>query len=345
MSIDTVPPLLTTKCSKMEHFRSVLPPPVFPFKLNYSDHFLGIGSCFVEQMAQRLLQRKFSAISNPLGIAFNPYSVALGLQRAIVPKIYQAENLFEHQDLWHSFDHHGSFSAPSIGATLANIHQAQQIAHAQFQKVSTILLTLGTANIWEHQLENRIVANCHKLPGQTFQRRRMGVAEVVDILSVVLQACFQQRPAAKVILTVSPVRYLREGIIENTRSKATLLLACEELCRHFEQVYYFPAYELVMDDLRDYRFYAEDLAHPNAQATDYVWTYFKNAFFSPVTQVQMHELEKLHQAQLHRPLHSDSVSHQTFLRQQLEYISSLEYKYPSLDFSLEKSIFQPQLKV
>lgn len=345
MLIDTVPPLLTTKCSKMEYFRSVLPPLVFPFKLSYSDHFFGVGSCFVEQIAQRLLQRKFSGVYNPLGLAFNPYSVALGLQRAMGPKSYQAEDLFEHQGLWHSFDHHGSFSAPSMEATLANIYQAQQAAHEQFQKTTVILLTLGTASIWEHQVEKRIVANCHKLPGQAFQRRRMSESEVVEVLSAALQACFQQRSAAKVILTVSPVRYLREGIVENTRSKATLLLACEELCRHFEQVHYFPAYELIMDDLRDYRFYAEDLAHPNAQATDYVWAYFKNAFFDPLTQAQMLELEKLYQAQLHRPIHPDSVSHQTFLQQQLVYISSLEDKYPSLDFSNEKSIFQQQLKV
>lgn len=329
----------------MEHFRSILPPPIFPFKLSYADHFLGIGSCFVEQIAQRLLQRKFSCVYNPLGIAFNPYSVALGLQRTLEPLEYQAKDLFQHQELWHSFDHHGSFSATSEEATLVNIQKALALAHAQWQQVSTFLLTLGTANVWEYVQENRIVANCHKLPGAQFQRRRMGVAEIVDVMGTILQTCFEQRPQIKVILTVSPVRYLREGITENTRSKATLLLACETLCQQFEQVHYFPAYELVMDDLRDYRFYAEDLAHPNAQATDYVWTYFKQAFFDSGTQAQIVELEKLHLAQLHRPIHPDSVSHQAFLRQQLEYISSLQYKYPSLDLSYEKSIFQQQIKV
>lgn len=329
----------------MEHFRSVLPPPIFPFKLSYADYFLGIGSCFVEQIAQRLQQRKFSCVYNPLGIAFNPYSVALGLHRVLAPVEYQAKDLFQHQDLWHSFDHHGSFSATSVEDTLLNIQKSLALASAHFQQPSTILLTLGTASIWEHVQEKRIVANCHKLPGAQFQRRRMGVAETVEVLGTALQACFAQKLKIKVILTVSPVRYLREGIVENTRSKATLLLACETLCQQFEQVHYFPAYELLMDDLRDYRFYAEDLAHPNAQAADYVWTYFKQAFFDADTQNQILQLEKLHQAQLHRPFHPDSVSHQTFLRQQLAYIATLEHKYPSLDFSKEKSIFQQQIKV
>jgi len=269
----------------------------------------------------------------------------LGLHRVLAPVEYQAKDLFQHHDLWHSFDHHGSFSGTSVEDTLLNIQKSLAHASAHFQQSSTILLTLGTASVWEHVQEKRIVANCHKLPGAQFQRRRMGVAETVEVLGTVLQACFAQRPEIKVILTVSPVRYLREGITENTRSKATLLLACEAICQQFEQVHYFPAYELVMDDLRDYRFYAEDLAHPNAQATGYVWTYFKQAFFDSDTKIQLAELEKLHQAQLHRPIHPDSVSHQTFLRQQLAYIASLEHKYPSLDFSSEKSIFQQQIKV
>lgn len=329
----------------MEHFRSILPLPVFPFTLSYADHFLGIGSCFVEQIAQRLLQRKFSCVYNPLGIAFNPYSVALGLQRTLKPLEYQTKDLIQHQGLWHSFDHHGSFSATHAALALFNIQEALKRAQTQWQQATTLFLTLGTASVWEYMQEKRIVANCHKLPGAQFQRRRMGVAEIVEVMGPVLQACFEQKPQIKVILTVSPVRYLREGIIENTRSKATLLLACETLCQQFEQVHYFPAYELVMDDLRDYRFYAEDLAHPNTQATDYIWTYFKQAFFDSGTQAQLAELEKLHQAQLHRPIHPDSVSHQTFLLQQLEYISGLEHKYPYLDFSAEKSIFQQQLKV
>lgn len=332
-----------TKCSKMEHFRSILPPPVYPFQLSHADHFLGIGSCFVEQMGQRLAARKFSSFYNPLGIAFNPYAVALSLTRARQPKAYQVADLFEYQGLWHSFDHHGSFSAPSSLQTLAGMDLAQQAAHAQFQKASVLILTLGTANVWDHLAEKRIVSNCHKLPGHNFQRRRMDMAETVEVLGTALEACFGVHPELKVIITVSPVRYLREGIIENARSKATLLLATEQLCRSFDQVYYFPAYELLVDDLRDYRFYAEDLAHPNAQATDYIWDYFKNAFFDAATQIQTQELEKLHRAVQHRPLHPDAITHQTFLHQQLEYIIRLESKYPSLDFSAEKSIFHQQL--
>ena len=328
----------------MEHFRSVLPPPVYPFQFSHADHFLGIGSCFVEQMGQRLAARKFSSFYNPLGIAFNPYAVALSLTRARQPKAYQVADLFEYQGLWHSFDHHGSFSAPSPAQTLAGIELAQKAAHAQFQKASVLILTLGTANVWEHLAEKRSVSNCHKLPGHNFQRRRMDMAETVEVLGTALEACFGVHPELKVIITVSPVRYLREGIIENARSKATLLLATEQLCRSFDQVQYFPAYELLMDDLRDYRFYAEDLAHPNAQATDYIWAYFQNAFFDAATQIQTQELEKLHRAVQHRPLHPDAITHQTFLHQQLEYIIRLESKYPSLDFSSEKSIFHQQLK-
>ncbi len=327
----------------MEHFRSVLPPLVYPFHLSHADHFLGIGSCFVEQMGQRLAARKFSSFYNPLGIAFNPYAVALSLSRSLQPKAYQVGDLFEYQGLWHSFDHHGSFSAPASVQTLAGIDVAQHAAHAQFQKASVLILTLGTANVWDHLAEKRVVSNCHKLPGHNFQRRRMDMAETVEVLGTALEACFEVHPKLKVIITVSPVRYLREGIVENARSKATLLLATEQLCRSFDQVHYFPAYELLVDDLRDYRFYAEDLAHPNPQATDYIWDYFQNAFFDTTTQIQIQELEKLHRAVHHRPLHPDSVTHQTFLQQQLQYLATLENKYPTLDFSAEKSIFHQQL--
>jgi hypothetical protein len=332
------------KPMKMEHFRSILPPITYPFQLSYADHFLGVGSCFVEEMGQRLRDLKFSIQFNPQGIVFNPASVALSLERMLVPKKYQAEELFQHQGLWHSFDHHGRFSFSSPEDTLHHIHQAQTAGQIQLQKASVLMLTLGSANVWQHLAQERIVSNCHKLPGSMFQRKRMSVVEIVDTLSKSLQAILALRPAIKIILTVSPVRYLREGLLENTRSKATLLLAVEQLCQQFEQAHYFPAYELLMDDLRDYRFYAEDLAHPSSLATHYIWDYFKQSFFAPEVLNQLQDLEKLKQAALHRPLHPESASHQQFITQQLELIQRLEHKYPEMDFSVEKNIFNHQLK-
>jgi len=298
----------------------------------------------VEEMGQRLRDLKFSIQFNPQGIVFNPASVALSLERMLVPKKYQAEELFQHQGLWHSFDHHGRFSFPSPEDTLHHIHQAQTAGQIQLQKASVLMLTLGSANVWQHLAQERIVSNCHKLPGSMFQRKRMSVVEIVDTLSKSLQAILALRPAIKIILTVSPVRYLREGLLENTRSKATLLLAVEQLCQQFEQAHYFPAYELLMDDLRDYRFYAEDLAHPSSLATHYIWDYFKQSFFAPEVLNQLQDLEKLKQAALHRPLHPESASHQQFITQQLEFIQRLEHKYPEMDFSVEKNIFNHQLK-
>jgi hypothetical protein len=332
------------KPMKMEHFRSILPPITYPFQLSYADHFLGVGSCFVEEMGQRLRDLKFSIQFNPQGIVFNPASVALSLERMLVPKIYQAEELFQHQGLWHSFDHHGRFSSPSSEDTLHHIYQAQSQGQIQLQKASVLMLTLGSANVWQHLTRERIVSNCHKLPGSMFQRKRLSVAEIVETLSKNIQEILILRPAVNIILTVSPVRYLREGLLENTRSKATLLLAVEQLCQQFDRVHYFPAYELVMDDLRDYRFYAEDLAHPSSLATHYIWDYFKQSFFAPEVLNQLQDLEKLKQASLHRPLRPESASHQQFIAQQLEYIQRLEHKYPEMDFSVEKNIFNHQLK-
>jgi hypothetical protein len=328
----------------MEHFRSLLPKLDYPFRLTYADHFLGIGSCFVEQMAERLQGHKFSSVHNPHGIVFNPYSVALGLNRLIQPKTYTLADLQEHQGLWYSFEHHGSFSTPDPAATLQNIQRAQTLAAAQFQRSTVLLLTLGTANVWEHQQLQRIVSNCHKLPGSTFQRRRMSVAEIVDTLGAVFHKTVAALPQIKVILTVSPVRYLREGVLENNRSKASLILAAEQLCHDFASVHYFPAYELLMDDLRDYRFYAPDLAHPSPQAIEYIWDYFKSSFFDAATQAQMQAIEKLQLALQHRPLHPNTSAHQTFLQQQLLYLAVLEKEYPALDFSSEKSIIHQQLK-
>ena len=205
-----------------------------------------------------------------------------------------------------------------------------------------MLITLGTAHVFIHKKTDKIVANCHKLPGGDFERRRLSVKTIVEKLSASFEKLKNQNPALEIITTVSPVRHIRDGLVENQKSKAALILALDELCQAFSYVHYFPAYEIQMDDLRDYRFFKEDMIHPNQVAVDYIWSYFSKAFFIPETNKLNTAIEKIAAAAKHKPFHPDSAEHQTFLRKQLAVIEKLEKSHSFLDFTEERKYFSSQ---
>ncbi len=327
----------------MNQFRTTLSASDFPFKISHQNQLLGLGSCFAEHIGARLERLKFPIVRNPFGILYNPMSMLKGLQ--LLQKQYQfSENdLFQHNGLWHSFQHHSQFSALDKAAVLAKIKKETQQASTALKQCDCLILTFGTAYVYKHLESQQIVANCHKLPARQFQKRRLGVAEIVEAYAPFLQEIQTANPALQVVLTLSPVRHIRDGIIENQRSKATLLLAVDALCEAFDFVHYFPAYELLMDDLRDYRFYATDMVHPSEVAIDYVWEHFQASLFSGETQQLNRQIQQVQQAAAHRPFQPKSVAHQTFLKKQLEKIRQLSEQYPILDFGEERSIFEANL--
>jgi len=295
-------------------------------------------------LAGKLDQLKFNVTANPFGIIYNPVSVSGVLEKLLSPDRFAEDDLFEHLGLWHSFAHHGRFSHPDKTLALANINSALSASKLFLEKTARLVLTLGTAHVFVLKKTNAVVANCHKMPGQAFEKRRLTVEEVAAPLIRVLQKLKSEKPGLEVIVTVSPVRHLRDGLVENQKSKATLLLGLEEVGRELPFVHYFPSYEILLDDLRDYRFYGKDLSHPNDLAVDYIWERFQEMFFTEETKTLCHRVAQIVAAASHKPLHPASAGHQAFLRKQIALAKELGKQHPMLDFTKEKKAFQKELR-
>ena len=221
---------------------------------------------------------------------------------------------------------------------MTNLNNGQ----AFLRQTTRLIVTLGTANVFVHKKSGEIVANCHKLPGNEFERKRLSVEKIVEKLSPVFEKIKNQNSDLQIITSASPIRHIRDGLIENQKSKAVLLLALDEICRNLDFVHYFPSYEIMQDDLRDYRFYEADLIHPNDLAIEYIWDIFKQAFFKKGTLELIAKIEKIVTASQHRPFHQASDQHQRFLNDQLKNIADLSEKYHFLNFDEETNLFQSQ---
>lgn len=324
-----------------DSFRTVFPPSPANIQIGHGDQLMLIGSCFTEHIGGRLAGRKFNTLVNPFGIVYNPVSMARCLERLLSGnQPFKADSLVQHMGLWHSWEHHGHFSKPDQAQTLAGINAGYEQAVNHLQGSSRLLLTLGTAEVFSLKHNGQIVANNHKMPADMFQQKRLDAGEVTDALGAALEKLTQKIPGVQVILSVSPVRHLRNGMVENQRSKAVLLLACEALCRRLPNVQYFPAYELLLDDLRDYRFYASDMLHPSELAVEYIWQYFSDMFFLAETKQLNTAIEKILAAAAHRPFHPDTAAHRAFAEKQLAAISALQQEWAGLDFGQEEAVFR-----
>ncbi len=322
-------------------FRAAFTPRPFGTLINYRHKLLLAGSCFTENMGDKLRQHKFGVLENPHGILFNPVSIARSVTTYIENKRYTADDLFYHHELWGSWDHHTRFSDINQAVCLEKINRSQEEAHTFLKEADWVLLTLGSAFVYE--LENkRVVANCHKVPADKFNRRLLAVEEVLSVLDNLIHRLLMFNPKLNIIFTISPVRHLREGFIDNNRSKAVLIQAVHHLVGKFNKLFYFPAYELVIDDLRDYRFYAEDMVHPNYLATNYVWEKFIATCIDLPTAAMMKQVYALRAALVHKPFNPQSNEHKKFLAAYLEKTKALQAEYPGLDFATELDYFSPQ---
>lgn len=327
----------------MSDFRTILPLQKSSLSIDYQSPVLCIGSCFTQNIGHRLIDYKFSTLLNPFGILYNPFSIKNSLDLLLTDKKYAEEDLFFHQDLWHSFDHHGAFSHPTQSGILAHINTSLKNAQQFLKKTKILILTFGTSNVFIQKSTKKVVANCHKIPNTEFEKKRLSIPEIIAGLTPVLEKLKAVNPDIEVIFTVSPVRHLKDGLLENQRSKATLLLAIEALNQRLPFTHYFPAYELVMDDLRDYRFFEKDMAHPNELAIEYIWKAFQTTYFSDSTSSIFKQVKKIVQASLHRPFHAQTNTHQQFVKKQVEKIELLAQQYPFLKLTKERDLFQAQL--
>ncbi|OSZ82496.1 GSCFA domain-containing protein [Chitinophagaceae bacterium IBVUCB1] len=313
--------------------------PPLPKPIQYPAKLLLIGSCFTENIGDRMVQHKMDVLSNPHGILFNPLSVAHSLDSYINNKEYTKADLFYLNELWNSWDHHTRFSHTDAESALQLINQSQRDAANFIREADYLIITLGSAFQYYLTENNQPVANNHRAPAQWFEKRLLDVATIAAALGYSIDRLLQVNPNVQIIFTISPVRHIRDGVVDNNRSKARLIEAVHQLCSKYAQAYYFPAYELVIDILRDYRYYDIDFVHPNYLATSFVWEQFVKACINPDAQVLMKDLLEISTARAHRTRFADTEAHRKFKASYTEKITALQKKFPFLKLEEELEYF------
>jgi hypothetical protein len=314
-------------------------PPRSLADITHADKILLIGSCFAENIGEKLLSCKFQTLVNPNGIIFNPISIATALQSYI--KNDEAINTGTNNGLYFSFDHHGCFSKSTEQELRSEILTARKQAHQFLKEAKFLIITFGSAYVYRQIPSTEVVANCHKLPHQNFLKDLLRVDDIVSAYSKLINELRDFNPGLKIIFTISPVKYLRDGIINNNLSKSILIQSVHNMVSATSNpkstlLNYFPAYEIVTDDLRDYRFYKEDMAHPNEQAINYVWEKFSDVYFNNETKQLNQKIKEVALAVNHRPLKTGTAQHSEFKDTILKKCTELESSYPFLNFSEEK---------
>ena len=299
--------------------------------IDYQSKILLLGSCFSENIGDKLSYFKFQSIQNPFGILFHPKAIENLITNTSNKKVYSSDDLIYQNEIWHSFDAHSSLSSASENELLNKLNVAISLTNKKIKEASHIIITLGTSWVYRYIETDTIVANCHKIPQKKFLKELLSVSEISESLARSISLIKSLNSDAAVIFTVSPVRHLKDGFIENTQSKSHLIAAIHTLVNE-QDVSYFPSYEIMMDELRDYRFYAEDMIHPNKTAINYIWRKFIDTWFSEETKSIMKEIDEIQKGLLHRPFHEDSKLHQQFLLKLEQKKSSLQERLPFINF-------------
>lgn len=318
-------------------FRLEFDPKPFLEKITINNKIFLIGSCFTEHMYGYLSGYKFQCIQNPHGTLFNPISMFKATEQYLSCKIIHQDELFNHQGIWSHWDFHSKLSDSQQEYAVSKMNSAIHESHHFLKETDWIIITLGSGFVYEFN-QDQIVANCHKVPGNQFSKRLLTIEEIKHAFDAMYSKLKSFNNKIKLVFTISPVRHLRDGFIENNRSKALLHHVVGELVND-NDILYFPSFELIIDDLRDYRFYAEDMVHPNYQATQYVWEKFCAACIDGKTRAFMKELEQLFQAMKHKPMHPESQDHQHFREKYKAIAVDLSKRFPALDWEKEIAYF------
>lgn len=281
--------------------------------IDYNSKLLLLGSCFSENIGSKLEYFKFQSISNPFGILFHPKAIENLIVRAIKQKEYTKKDIFFQNEQWHCFDAHSKLSNPSKKEFLKTLNSNLELINLEINKTTHIIITLGTA--WVYSLINtrNTVANCHKLPQKEFDKALLSVKEIKQTLQAIVTVIQSKNPKTSVVFTVSPVRHIKDGFVENTQSKSHLISAIHQVIK--KQISYFPSYEIMLDELRDYRFYKSDMLHPNETAIEYIWQKFNQVWMASETAVTMNEIDIIQKGLLHKPFNKNSEAHKKFLNQ------------------------------
>ncbi len=306
------------------------------FSIDYNSRLMMLGSCFAENMGSKFSYYKFDVDVNPCGIIYNPLSVANVLRLLVEGKRFEKNDLREVGGKWVSLFHHGAFSSADPDECLHRINDRLTKATGELRTLDLLVITWGTAWVYKYIPENIIVSNCHKIPSREFERSRLSVEDIVREYLVLIERLREINPGLRILFTVSPIRHWKDGAHGNQLSKATLLLAIDRLREEIQHVYYFPAYEIVLDELRDYRFYADDMLHMSGFTVDYIWERFLYSFISPEVFGLMNQIGRINKGVAHRPFEPQSEEYQRLVKKMLAEIAMISRSYPMIDFSEEK---------
>ena len=306
------------------------------FLIDYNSRLMMLGSCFAENMGSKFSYYKFDVDVNPCGIIYNPLSVANVLRLIVEGKQFEKSDLRQVGGKWVSLYHHGAFSSTDPDECLRRINDRLTKATGELRTLDLLVITWGTAWVYRYTRENIVVSNCHKIPSQEFERSRLSVEDIVKEYLVLIGRLREINPGLRILFTVSPIRHWKDGAHGNQLSKATLLLAIDRLREELQHVYYFPAYEIVLDELRDYRFYADDMLHMSGFTVDYIWERFLYSFISPEVLGLMNQIGRVNKGVAHRPFDPQSEEYHRLVKKMLAEIAMISRSYPMIDFSEEK---------
>ena len=290
------------------------------------------GSCFVENIGKKLDYFKFQNLQNPFGILFHQLAIETLITNAINEKEYTEEDIFFHNEQWHCCDAHSKLSASSKEELLHNLNQQIKATNQQINESTHIIITLGTAWVYRYIETDTIVANCHKVPQKKFLKELLSADEISESLESIIALIKRVNIEVSILFTVSPVRHLKDGFVENTQSKAQLVSVIHQVVESGSSIYYFPSYEIMMDELRDYRFYAEDMIHPNQTAVDYIWDKFRMVWISKSAAKTMDDIDVVQKGINHKPFNPNSKAHKLFLQNLEEKKKSLYIQFPYIAF-------------
>ena len=300
--------------------------------IDYHSKIVSLGSCFAVNMAEKLDFFKFENTCNPFGIIFNPVSIEKLVYRITQQLFYTENDIFFHNESWHCYEAHSELSHSNKAAFLNSINGIIEKANGQISDASHVIITLGTSWVYRNIETNEIVANCHKVPQKQFKKELLSVEIIEQSIQNSIALIHNVNPNANFIFTVSPVRHIKDGFVENQVSKAHLIAALQTAISHLPSATYFPSYEIMMDELRDYRFYAEDMLHPSRVAIDYIWERFKETSISETAFSIMDEVETIQKGLAHRPFNANSESHQQFLSKLQNRIAVIQKQLPRIEF-------------
>ena len=299
--------------------------------IDYDSNLFLVGSCFSDSIGEKFLDSEFNTTSNPLGVLFHPLAIERFITRAINEELFNKAELFFQNDLYCSLEAHSQFNSTALHKVVTELNQSLLKTRTVLKEATHVFITLGTSWVYRHVATDTIAANCHKIPQKQFLKELLSVETVKNSLEAIVGLISDINPETKFIFTLSPVRHLKDGFVENNRSKSHLMVAVQELVEDLDTCFYFPSYELVMDELRDYRFYNKDMVHPSEQAINYIWEQFIKTWLTDEAIDIKKEIRAYKKGLEHKPFNPHSSQHQTFLKQQEEKRNLLLKKVPHLN--------------